>query len=242
MGAAVAPDVAWPPIVADFPLPAGRTALVLVDLQVFTCDPGAGWGPVLGRSYRALADYYYGRLGEVVLPNARRLLDGFRALGAPVVHVTVGPHFADGADMLRLRAAAASSKAPPIGAVGTPGHAIFPALAPRAGEAVLNKVTRSAFTSTGLDSVLRNHGVEAVLVAGTLTNSCVESTARDAADRGYGAVVVGDACATFDPHSHEAALRGFARIFGRVLATAEALDRLRAPARARGHHRRRTLK
>ena len=91
---------------------------------------------------------------------------------------------------------------------------------------MLDKNTSSAFNSTGLEWLLRNMDVETLVVVGMATDMCVETTARDAADRGFNVIVVEDATATFFEHHHRAALSGFARVFGQVWDTDRVLTAL----------------
>ena len=101
------------------------------------------------------------------------------------------------------------------------------ALAPAAGELVLDKNTSSAFNSTGIEWLLRNIGRRRrSSLVGMATDMCVETTARDAADRGFNVIVVEDATATFFEHHHRAALSGFARVFGQVWDTERVLAAL----------------
>lgn len=93
------------------------------------------------------------------------------------------------------------------------------AVAPAPGELVINKRTASAFSSTGIDHLLRSLGVTDLVCCGLTTEACVESTARSAADRGYNVVMVEDACQTWERQAHEWSLRNFARNFGRVADT-----------------------
>jgi nicotinamidase-related amidase len=110
---------------------------------------------------------------------------------------------------------------------GTFEHGILPEVAPAPGELVLNKSSRSAFTSTGIEHALRNMGIATLVVAGVSTSACVETTGRDAADRGFQVVLVEDATAEYDEASHEATLCQFAVRFGRVWTTDETLEVLR---------------
>ncbi|MHA1529568.1 MAG: cysteine hydrolase family protein, partial [Alphaproteobacteria bacterium] len=89
-----------------------------------------------------------------------------------------------------------------------------------------NKRSIGAFASTGIDHLLRSLGREQLYMTGISTNMCVESTAREAADRGYVVTMVEDACATTHADLHEAAMRNFQRLFGRVLSTEEVLVEL----------------
>jgi biuret amidohydrolase len=100
-------------------------------------------------------------------------------------------------------------------------------LEPRPGELVVNKTTYGPFNSTGLDHALRSMNVASLVGGGVVTNVCVETTARDAADRGYEVVLVDDGCAAFSPEIHEATLLSFQGPFGRVRTTDEVLALLR---------------
>jgi biuret amidohydrolase len=87
---------------------------------------------------------------------------------------------------------------------------------PVEGELVINKTTRGAFNSTAIERVLRNMEIESVVVAGVTASSCVETTARDAADRGFYTVIVEDATSELDQASFETIMRQFAHRWGRV--------------------------
>jgi nicotinamidase-related amidase len=115
---------------------------------------------------------------------------------------------------------------------GTFEHQILEELAPLEDELVINKTSRGAFNSTAIERTLINLGIDALVVCGVSTSSCVETTARDAADRGFRTVIVEDATAELDEASHEATLRQFAHRWGRVWTTEETLallQELRAP-------------
>jgi nicotinamidase-related amidase len=124
--------------------------------------------------------------------------------------------------------ALASTGTPALWHRGTFEHEVIESLAPRDGELVIDKNTSSAFNSTGLEWLLRNMEIETLVLAGVATDMCVETTARDAADRGLNVIVAEDATATFFERHHRAALSGFARVFGEVRASAEVLDGLRS--------------
>ena len=113
----------------------------------------------------------------------------------------------------------APTGAPALWPRGTFEHEVIDSLAPEAGELVIDKNTSSALNSTDLEGLLRNMDVETLVLNGMATDMCVETTARDAADRGLDVIVVEDATATFFEHHHRAALSGFARVFGQVWDT-----------------------
>jgi nicotinamidase-related amidase len=216
----------------EFALVPARTALLLIDMQYLDAHPDYGLGQVLRERYPESAAYFLSRVQQSVLPNQRRLLDCFRAAGLRVIHFTVGAHLPDNSDWVPLRREAderverETGKKPVCYALGSFEHGILPEVAPQAGELVLNKVSRSAFTSTGFDQILRNIGLDTLIVTGVFTNSCIEMTARDAADRGYKCVIVDDACATFTQEMHDAVLRTFGFLYGKVQRTDEVLAEL----------------
>ena len=91
---------------------------------------------------------------------------------------------------------------------------------------MVEKNTSSAFNSTGIEWLLRNLGVSTLVVIGVATDMCVETTARDAADRGFDVIVVEDATMTYYERHHRAALSGFARVFGQVWDSGRVLSEL----------------
>ncbi|ESR27071.1 isochorismatase [Lutibaculum baratangense AMV1] len=112
-------------------------------------------------------------------------------------------------------------------------------LEPRPEETVVDKVYFSAFHETDLDQTLRDLRVNSLIVTGTITEMCVEDTARHAVHHGYRTVVVSDAVASNDLAGHEAALRAFEKNYGWVLPSEsirEALRLERKPAGQRNTH------
>jgi nicotinamidase-related amidase len=217
----------WP----DFRLDWAKSALLLIDLQNYGCNPDAGVAAMLATRHPEIAGYYVPRLTDVVIPNAQRLLAGFRDAGLPVLFTRHGPLLADGSDMIARRRrrdadSLVATTTPTLWHRGTFEHAVIAELAPRDGELVIDKNTSSAFNSTGIEWLLRNKGIETLIVGGMATDMCVETTARDAADRGFNVVVAEDAAATFFERHHRAALSGFARVFGQVWPTAAVLAAL----------------
>jgi nicotinamidase-related amidase len=224
----------WP----DFSVDWHSTALVVVDMQNYGCNPARGVAQMLTQKYPAIADYYIDRLVQTVIPNAQRLLAAFRHHSAQVLFTRHGPLLPDGRDMIerRRRRDASSVKmtnTPVLWHRGTFEHEVIEELAPLAAEIVVDKNTSSAFNSTGIEWLLRNMGVRTIAVIGIATDMCVETTARDAADRGINSIIVEDASATFFDRHHCAALSGFARVFGQVWSTEKILKAIDAPRPAR---------
>lgn len=223
----------WRLPVPDFPLVPAESALVIVDMQYMDAHPDYGLGKVFASVDPPRARYYFTRLREVVIPNIQRLLAVFRADDLRIVYLTLGPALPDGSDLSpnfrrRYRLEEQSFGFRVTYPLGTPGHRILDELAPRPNELVINKTANSAFNASDVDRVLRNLEVRTLILAGVGTDVCVETTARDAVDRGYNCTIVEDACATLDEDSHNAALLAFAKWFGKVAGTNEVIARLRA--------------
>jgi nicotinamidase-related amidase len=112
---------------------------------------------------------------------------------------------------------------------GEPGHDIIPALHPAHGEPVIDKPGKGAFYQTELELMLRNRGIENLLVAGVTTEVCVNTTVREANDRGYRCIVLSDCCASYFPEFHAAGLamiKAQGGIFGWVSGSKAALAAL----------------
>lgn len=219
-----------PRFVGEFELEVERTALLLIDMQYSSVHPDYGVGRFIKEKYPDCASYYFSRLSELVVPNQRKLLDFFREKGLRVIYVTLGPMLPDHSDYKRLlsrKGGGVLAVKGLLSPVGTFEHGILEEIKPRQGELVINKVSGSAFTSTGFDQILRNLDIVCLVIAGVVTHACIETTARDAADRGYACVLVDDGCATYSQELHNATMRSFAAICGRVQSTGEIIDALR---------------
>lgn len=209
-----------------FRLDPARVALVVVDMQYASASRHHGLGRFLTeRGQEVQGKYRFDRIENVVVPLLRRLLEGFRRRGLRIVYLTVGSELPDYSDLLSHMRGLAQA----VGnTAGRKEHAILDALAPRPGEPVINKTTMSAFHSSGFERLLRAWGVEQLIFTGVSTNSCVEGTARDAADRGYRCLLVEDGCGAASQRLHEAACENFQRLLGRVDSAAAVLRELGA--------------
>ena len=207
-----------------FGLEPRTVALVVVDMQYASGSRDHGLGRGLkARGQEALGAYRFDRIEQTVVPTIQRLLAYFRQHRLKLVYLTVGSELPDYSDLLpHMRAFAESAG----NTRGNHEHEILDALAPRAGEAVLNKTTMSAFHSTGFERLVRAWGVEQLVFTGISTNSCVEGTARDAADRGFRCLLVEDGCGAASQTLHDATCTNFARLLGRVASSAQVLAEL----------------
>ena len=206
----------------------GGAALVIIDMQRDFLEPG-GFGAVLGNDVS--------RLQAAVAP-CRKVLDAARALGVLVIHTREGhrpdlsdapPHKVERGDPKNRIGARG-----PMGRIlirGEPGHDIIPELYPLPGEPVIDKPGKGAFYQTDLELMLRNRAIDTLLVAGVTTEVCVNTTVREANDRGFRCIVLSDCCASYFPEFHQSGLamiKAQGGIFGSVTGSAEFLRSLAA--------------
>ncbi|MGD0991757.1 MAG: hydrolase [Gemmatimonadales bacterium] len=185
------------------------TALVLIDLQ----------RGIVGRQTAPHAAAH-------VVERAQRLVQRCREVGATVVLVRVA-YAADGRDRLSQKVDAAPWSA---GNVPPDFSELVPELSPMPGDVVITKRQWGAFYGTELDLVLRRRGVRTIILGGISTNFGVESTARDAWERGYELVFAEDAMAAMAAEAHQFAVTQIFPRLGRVRSTDDALKALKPAA------------
>ena len=199
-------------------LDAAKTALLVIDMQNTFCMPGAPGEVPLARA---------------IVPNINRLAARLRALGVPVVWIVHANRLHDDRSdwevffnhVVRnpeVRRRMAESLAPERQKVWDELE-----VAPGDITVVKNRYSALAHGASTLERVLRNLGVDTVLVAGTKTNVCCDSTARDAMMLDFKAVLVSDCCAALSDDEHLASLETFIQQFGDVMSTDEVLASLR---------------
>jgi len=180
-----------------------KTALIVIDMQRDFIEPG-GFGETLGNDVNLLA---------AIVPTVAKLIAWCRSHGVRVMH-TREAHRSDLADCppakrLRGNPALRIGDASPMGRIlidGEPGNEIVPALARAPGETVIVKPGKGAFYATALGDILRLQGITHLLLAGVTTEVCVQTTMREANDRGYDCLLVEDATESYFPEFKRAAL------------------------------------
>ena len=203
-----------------------RTALLVIDMQRDFLEPG-GFGELLGNDVRLLAR---------AVPPTQRVLAAARAAGIMVVHTREG-HRSDLSDCppakrRRGRLAVGIGDHGPMGRVlvrGEAGHGIVPELAPVDGEPIVDKPGKGAFYATDLEATLRNRRIESLWVTGVTTEVCVNTTVREANDRGFECLVLEDCVGSYFPDFQRAALdmiKAQGGIFGWVAQSAPVLEAL----------------
>jgi len=205
-----------------------RAALVIIDMQRDFLEPG-GFGAALGNDVSLL---------KAAVAPCRDVLSAARAAGMLVIHTREGhrpdlsdapPHKVERGDpAMRIGAPG------PMGRIlvrGEAGHDIIPELYPVSGEPVIDKPGKGAFYQTDLELMLKNRGIDTLLVCGVTTEVCVNTTVREANDRGFRCIVIGDCCASYFPEFHAAGLamiKAQGGIFGSVTNSGPVLAALKA--------------
>jgi len=180
-----------------------QLALVIIDMQRDFLEPG-GFGEMLGNDVT--------QLGSIV-STLKGLLDFCRQKGLTIIHTLEGhqPDLSDCPPSKRKRGKGSLTIGDegPMGRIlirGEPGNAIIPELAPIAGEIVIPKPGKGAFYATELQAILQKRGITHLLFSGVTTEVCVQTTMREANDRGYECLLVEDCTASYFPEFKQATL------------------------------------
>ena len=210
----------------DFEFDPKSTALAMIDFQRDFVYPG-GFGEALGNDTSLLMK---------AVPPAEKVLKACRDKGLFVIHTREG-HRPDLSDLAEAKKERGHLKTGigdkgPMGRILVRweyGHDIVDELKPIAGEPVVDKPGKGAFYATDLDTILKTRGIRKLIVCGVTTEVCVNTTVREANDRGYDAVVLSDCVGSYFPEFQRAALemiKAQGGIFGWVSDSARALATL----------------
>jgi ureidoacrylate peracid hydrolase len=190
----------------EVPVDPAHAALLIVDVQNYCAHPDGAGSHKLDAQQRR---YLFGSLRETVLPNLQLLQSTCRRARIEVVYAAVENMTLDGRDR---------SFDYKISEIDVPRGSwdaqVLAEIAPAEDEMVFRKTSSSVFVSTNIDFVLRNLGMRSLIMAGMMTDQCVESAVRDACDLGYLVTLVTDSCATDSAERHEQSLigiRGYCR-------------------------------
>jgi biuret amidohydrolase len=189
------------PFPYDFALQS--TALVLIDMQRDFIEPG-GFGETLGNNVALL---------EAIVPATKAVLDAWREAGGLVIHTREAhqPDLSDcpPAKLNRGNPTLRIGDEGPMGRIlvmGEPGNQIIDTLAPIADEWVIDKPGKGMFYATGLHEKLQSRGITHLLFGGVTTEVCVQTSMREANDRGYDGLLLEDCTESYFPTFKAAAI------------------------------------
>jgi nicotinamidase-related amidase len=214
----------------DFEFIPAQAGLLIIDMQRDFLEPG-GFGEMLGNDV--------GQLRRTIEPN-RRLLDAWRNAGLFVMHTREG-HRPDLSDLppakrVRGRSKTCIGDPGPMGRIlvrGEAGHDIIPELYPLPEEPVIDKPGKGAFYATDLESILKHRGIHQLVVTGVTTEVCVNTTVREANDRGFDCLVLEDCVGSYFPEFHAFGLKMIKAqggIFGWVGMSGDVIAAIHRPA------------
>ena len=181
----------------EYALPeTSKVALVIIDMQRDFLELG-GFGDALGNDVTQL---------QSIVPTVKKLLETFRSLGLPVIH-TIDAHQPDLSDCppSKLNRGKGGLKIGDQGTmgriliVGEDGNNIISELTPKEGEIVIVKPGKGAFCRTPLEEILQKENITHLLFTGVTTEVCVQTTMREANDRGYECLLIEDGTASYFP-------------------------------------------
>jgi ureidoacrylate peracid hydrolase len=198
------------PETRNVPIEPDAAALLIVDVQNLNCRRGGGtYAGLSDDAFEATYGDFFDRLRTTAVPNMARLIAACREAQVEVVYTVIENLTKDGRDR------SLDYKISRIGAArGSWDARVIEEIAPSEDEIVFPKSSSSVFISTNIHYVLQNLGVRYLMIAGLLTDQCVDSAVRDACDLGYLVTVPTDACATITQERHDWSLRnarGYAR-------------------------------
>ncbi|MEM1429891.1 MAG: isochorismatase family cysteine hydrolase [Pseudomonadota bacterium] len=200
------------------PIEPGKTALLSVDMQNAEWTADRQRHAADATSAEAPHRYFLDRIGDLLIPNQIRLQDAARTAGIEIIYTTIEAYTLDGRDrsldhkISNLLFPKGSWEAQVIDAVG-----------PEPNDIVIPKTSSGIFNSTNVEYVLRNLGIEYLIIYGVCTDQCVECAIRDAADRGFLVTQIEDCCAAENAHRHDVSIEQMRGHYCRTRTTEEIL-------------------
>ncbi|WP_244985985.1 cysteine hydrolase family protein [Anaerosalibacter bizertensis] len=199
------------------------TALLVVDMQNYFVLKDFGEAA----EFKERGEYqrwapYFNRLHEIVIPNTKKLMDFFRENNLEVTHGRIACLKKNGEDRCLVQKKPGWNEM--LMHVDSFGAQIVDELKPINDEIVVNKTTDSVIPGTNYTTLLRNMGIETVVVTGIVTDQCVSSTVRSLADEGFEVIVVEDCCAAASQELHETELKILNIIYSYVMSSDEVIE------------------
>ncbi len=185
----------------NIPVVPAQTALLVIDVQNYTMEDGGEYVGMDRDEVERKYGFFFREMRGRAIPNMQKLLAVSRGAGIEVVYTVMASLTEDGRDL---------SLDYKISGLFCPKSSrdaqVLDEVAPHGDEIVLTKTSSSVFISTNIHYVLGNLGKKQIIIAGALTDQCVDSAVRDACDLGYLVTLVTDACATQSQVRHESSL------------------------------------
>jgi nicotinamidase-related amidase len=211
----------------DFDIVPSKTALFVIDMQYLDAHRDYGMGAEAKKEgVTAKYDYYFKQLDNVVVPNIQRLLKACREAGVEPIFPRIASLVQDCRDV-SIEHKRINLLAP----VGSRESEVLDELKPLPNELVITKGASGVFNATAIDQILRNLGVDTLIMTGVVTNYCVETAVRDAGDRGYNVILVSDACAAMCEEHQRLALEILNGVYCTVKSTDEVIHEIRGGTR-----------
>ena len=207
------------------------SALIVVDMQNYYLKRDSSYCNYFNTIQPGCLDYIGSRCESIVIPNIRRLVESFREQSLPVIFLRLCGKNPDRSDLHRFfRDTYIKAKRAGFDNVypleNDPYAGIIDEIKPLPSETIINKTTFSPFTGTDFDTILRKTGVSILVFTGLSTSQCVETTARDASDRGFHIVHIEDAQADYDELSHTSSLVSSQGVCGGFITKTEDFIRM----------------
>lgn len=185
----------------NIPIAAAQTALLIIDVQNYNMEGGGEYAGLDAFEIERRYGYFFREMRGRVIPNIQALLAAARGAGIEVIYTVIASLTEDGRD-LSLDYKISGFFCPK----SSRDAQVLEEIAPRGDEILLTKTSSSVFISTNIHYILGNFGTKQLIIAGALTDQCVDSAVRDACDLGYLVTLVTDACATQSRVRHENSL------------------------------------
>jgi biuret amidohydrolase len=196
---------------AIYAMSVSKTALLIVDMQRYYTEPESSFHRFFNHLTPGCMEYITDRCENIVIPNISRLVSFFKNKNHPVIYFRLCGKKFDRSDLHRFFQSAylealdmGFSDIYPL--ESSPMADVVDAIKPGIGDIIFNKTTFSAFTSSSIEPYLKEKSITQLIFTGLATSQCVETTARDASDRGYEIIHAEDAQADYDETTHNASL------------------------------------
>ena len=208
-----------------------KTVLLVIDMQKYQVEREWAVYKIMDTNSPGLLEYFVEEVQKKVVPNLQKLIQFCHEMKIPVIYTKFSSFMVDGSDLpkpiqTQNKMAKEFMGLVPYPHIADPSSEIIDDLKVEKEDVILQKNTSGVFISTRLDSYLKNMGVETMLVCGVVTNFCVESSAREAADYGFQVVMLDDCCAAWSPELQQASLKAFELLYGYVMSFEKVIKKL----------------